>query len=226
MPRVLVIDDEPDIVDLVSHHLKSGGLEPVAALTGADGLRQAREVLPDLIILDLMLPDLEGTEVLRALRNDDRTRAIPIIFLTARSTEVDRVVGFELGGDDYVTKPFSPRELVLRVRAVLRRFADPEPAGMVRSGSLVIDPSRHRVEVDGVEIELTATEFRLLSYFIRRAGHVLGRDQLLDVVWGDEVFVTPRTVDTHIQRLRQKLGSAGQRIETVRGVGYRFAEAT
>jgi two-component system phosphate regulon response regulator PhoB len=226
MPRVLIIDDESDIVDLVSHHLKSGGLDPVGARTGTDGLKQARDLLPDLIILDLMLPDIEGTEVLRALRSDDRTRTIPIIFLSARSTELDRVVGFELGGDDYVTKPFSPRELVLRVRAVLRRFSDPEPTGILQSGSLVVDPTRHRVEADGVEIELTATEFRLLAFLMRRAGRVLGRDQLLDVVWGGEVFVTPRTVDTHIQRLRQKLGSAGQRIETVRGVGYRFAEAS
>jgi two-component system phosphate regulon response regulator PhoB len=226
MARVLVIDDEPDIVELVSHHLRGSGLEPVGAHTGGEGLRRARELVPDLIILDLMLPDIEGTEVLRALRTDERTRAIPVIFLSARSGEVDRVVGFELGGDDYVTKPFSPRELVLRVRAVLRRRGEPEDSGVLRVGALVLDSARHRAEMNGAPVELTATEFRLLAYLMRRAGRVLGRDQLLDAVWGDEVYVTPRTVDTHIQRLRQKLGPAGQQIETVRGVGYRFTEAS
>jgi two-component system phosphate regulon response regulator PhoB len=222
MAKILIVDDEPDIVELVSHHLRASGLVPLKALSGAAGIKRAREDLPDLIILDLMLPDVEGTEVLKALRSHERTRSIPVIFLSARSAEVDRVVGFELGGDDYVPKPFSPRELVLRVRAVLRRRAEPEETESLRSGGLVVDQAAHRVEVEGKAVELTATEFRLLTFLMRRPGRVLARDQLLDAVWGDEVYVTQRTVDTHVQRLRQKLGPAGQRIETVRGVGYRF----
>jgi two-component system phosphate regulon response regulator PhoB len=224
MAKILIIDDEPDIVDLVSHHLRGAGLDPVAALTGQDGLRRARE-RPDLIILDLMLPDIEGTEVLRALKADERTRAIPVLFLSARSGEVDRVVGFELGGEDYVGKPFSPRELVLRVRALLRRRVEGDGEVPLRVGNLVLDPAAHRVEVDGTVVELTATEFRLLYYLMRRAGRVLERDHLLDAVWGHDVHVTPRTVDTHVQRLRQKLGPAGDLVETVRGVGYRFRQA-
>ena len=220
MLKVLIIDDEPDIVDLVSHHLKAQGYEPLGAATGADGLARAREH-PDLIILDLMLPDMDGTEVLRALKADERTRSIPVIFLSARSGEVDRVVGFELGGEDYVPKPFSPRELALRVRAVLRRRQDAEEEAAVRRGGILVDTAGHRAEVDGVPIELTATEFKLLHYLITHPGRVLERDRLLDAVWGQDVYVTPRTVDTHVQRLRQKLGVHGRLIETVRGVGYR-----
>jgi two-component system phosphate regulon response regulator PhoB len=223
MAKVLIIDDEPDIVDLVSHHLRTHGYEPTGAATGADGLERAREH-PDLIILDLMLPDMDGTEVLRALKADERTRSIPVIFLSARSDEVDRVVGFELGGEDYVPKPFSPRELALRVRAVLRRRQDAEEeVAAIRRGAIMIDTAGHRAEVDGIPIELTATEFKLLHYLLRRPGRVLERDQLLDAVWGQDVYVTPRTVDTHVQRLRHKLGVHGKLIETVRGVGYRFA---
>jgi two-component system phosphate regulon response regulator PhoB len=220
MPKVLIIDDEPDIVDLVSHHLKAQGYEPLGAATGADGLARAREH-PDLIILDLMLPDMDGTEVLRALKAEERTRSIPVIFLSARSDEVDRVVGFELGGEDYVPKPFSPRELALRVRAVLRRRLDAAEEATVRRGGILIDTAGHRAEVDGVPIELTATEFKLLQYLLTHPGRVLERDRLLDAVWGQDVYVTPRTVDTHVQRLRQKLGVHGRLIETVRGVGYR-----
>ncbi|HWN82252.1 MAG TPA: winged helix-turn-helix domain-containing protein, partial [Candidatus Udaeobacter sp.] len=178
----------------------------------------------DLIILDLMLPDMDGTEVLRVLKADDRTRQIPVIFLSARTEEVDRVVGFELGAEDYVGKPFSPRELMLRVRALLRRRGDGEETGALRAGGLAVDLTSHRVEVDGEAVELTATEFRLLAHLMRKPGRVLERDRLLDAVWGQEVYVTPRTVDTHVQRLRQKLGSAGRLIETVRGVGYRFSD--
>ncbi len=223
MAKVLIIDDEPDIIELVSHHLKANGYSSIGAGTGADGLRRARE-RPDLIILDLMLPDMEGTEVLRALKADERTRAIPVIFLSARSGEVDRVVGFELGGEDYVVKPFSPRELVLRVRAVLRRRHDAEEAATLRRGGLEIDSGRHRALVDGSPVELTATEFKLLEYLMRHPGRVLARDRLLDAVWGHDVYVTPRTVDTHMQRLRHKLGGHGRLIETVRGVGYRLSE--
>jgi two-component system phosphate regulon response regulator PhoB len=223
MARILVIDDEPDLVDLVVHHLRASGHEAISAGSGRAGLERAREQ-PDLIILDLMLPDMDGTEVLRALKADDRTRPIPVIFLSARTDEVDRVVGFELGAEDYVAKPFSPRELVLRVRALLRRRGDSEDAAAMRAGGLTVDLGSHRVEVDGEPVELTATEFRLLAHLMRKPGRVLERDRLLDAVWGQEVYVTPRTVDTHVQRLRQKLGAAGNMIETVRGVGYRFSE--
>jgi len=223
MARILVIDDEPDLVDLVVHHLHANGHETVFAGTGRGGIERAREQ-PDLIILDLMLPDMDGTEVLRVLKADDRTRQIPVIFLSARTEEVDRVVGFELGAEDYVGKPFSPRELMLRVRALLRRRGDGEETGALRAGGLAVDLTSHRVEVDGEAVELTATEFRLLAHLMRKPGRVLERDRLLDAVWGQEVYVTPRTVDTHVQRLRQKLGSAGRLIETVRGVGYRFSD--
>jgi two-component system phosphate regulon response regulator PhoB len=223
MARILVIDDEPDLVDLVVHHLRANGHETVFAGTGRGGIERAREQ-PDLIILDLMLPDMDGTEVLRVLKADDRTRAIPVIFLSARTEEVDRVVGFELGAEDYVGKPFSPRELMLRVRALLRRRGDGDDTGALRASGLAVDLTSHRVEVDGEPVELTATEFRLLAHLMRKPGRVLERDRLLDAVWGQEVYVTPRTVDTHVQRLRQKLGSAGRLIETVRGVGYRFSD--
>jgi two-component system phosphate regulon response regulator PhoB len=223
MARILVIDDEPDLVDLVVHHLRASGHETVFAGTGRGGIERAREQ-PDLIILDLMLPDMDGTEVLRVLKADDRTRAIPVVFLSARTEEVDRVVGFELGAEDYVGKPFSPRELMLRVRALLRRRGDGEDTGALRASGLAVDLASHRVEVDGETVELTATEFRLLAHLMRKPGRVLERDRLLDAVWGQEVYVTPRTVDTHVQRLRQKLGSAGRLIETVRGVGYRFSD--
>ncbi len=223
MAKVLIIDDEPDIVDLVSHHLKANGHEPVGAGSAAEGLRLALD-RPDLIILDLMLPDMEGTEVLRALKAEERTRTIPVIFLSARSSEVDRVVGFELGGEDYVAKPFSARELMLRIRAVLRRRKEVEEETALRSGAVFLDPAGHRVEVDGSPIDLTATEFKLLAYLMKRSGRVLDRDRLLDAVWGQDVYVTQRTVDTHVQRLRQKLGASGHLIETVRGVGYRFSD--
>jgi two-component system, OmpR family, phosphate regulon response regulator PhoB len=224
MARILVIDDEPDLVDLVGHHLRANGHEIQSAGTGQLGIERARE-LPDLIILDLMLPDMDGTEVLRTLKGEERTRPIPVIFLSARTDEVDRVVGFELGAEDYVAKPFSPRELMLRVRALLRRHGDADDLGPLRMGGLLLEPAAHRVLVGDEPVTLTATEFRLLLYLMRRAGRVLERDHLLDAVWGQEVYVTPRTVDTHIQRLRQKLGPAGRHIETVRGVGYRFAES-
>jgi two-component system phosphate regulon response regulator PhoB len=223
MARILVIDDEPDLVELVVHHLRASGHDAVSATNGRAGIERAREQ-PDLIILDLMLPDMDGTQVLRVLKADDRTRAVPVIFLSARTDEVDRVVGFELGAEDYVAKPFSPRELMLRVRALLRRRGEVEDEGAMRAGGLTVDLGSHRVEVDGEAVDLTATEFRLLAHLMRKPGRVLERDRLLDAVWGQEVYVTPRTVDTHVQRLRQKLGSAGNLIETVRGVGYRFSD--
>jgi two-component system phosphate regulon response regulator PhoB len=195
-------------VDLVSHHLKAHGYEPLGAATGAAGLDRAREH-PDLIILDLMLPDMDGTEVLRALKADERTRSIPVIFLSARSDEVDRVVGFELGGEDYVPKPFSPRELALRVRAVLRRRQDAEEDGAVRRGGILIDPAGHRAEVEESRSSSRPPNSSC-STTLSLACRVLERDWL-DAVWGQDVYVTPRTVDTHVQRLRQKLGHGSDR---------------
>ena len=222
---VLVVDDERDLLDLVAHHLRGAGLDPVTTTRGADALRLAQEHQPAAILLDIMLPDLQGTEVLKRLRTDEATAGIPVIFLTARGEEVDRVVGFELGADDYVVKPFSPRELVLRVKALLRRSATGEEAAgdVLTRGAITLDPHRHRVDVGEETIDLTPTEFRLLQFLMERPGRVLTRDQLLNSVWGSEVFVTDRTVDTHVKRLRSKLGSGADLIETVRGVGYRFS---
>jgi two-component system phosphate regulon response regulator PhoB len=223
--RILVVDDEPDLRELVQFGLEQVGYEVETASTGHEALDRLRRATPDLVVLDLMLPDLSGTEVCREVRSDPTLAAVPIIMLTARSEEVDRVVGFELGADDYVTKPFSPRELALRVRAVLRRQKRaPGGAGSFSHAGLMVDPERHRCSVDGEEVELTAKEFQILACLMRRPGRVLTRERLLDEVWGSEITVTVRTIDTHMKRLREKLGSAGSYIETVRGVGYRFAE--
>ena len=223
--RVLVVDDEPDLLELVRFNLVQAGFAVDTAETGEEGLSKARRNPPDLLVLDLMLPDLPGTEVCRRLRGEERLSDTPVLMLTAKSEEVDRVVGFELGADDYVTKPFSPRELVLRVKAILRRAASPkDEQGILEHGPLRIDRERHRCWVDGSSIALTAKEFRLLSSLMTRAGRVMTRESLLDEVWGSDVTVTTRTIDTHLKRLREKLGSAGDLIETVRGVGYRFVE--
>jgi two-component system phosphate regulon response regulator PhoB len=172
-----------------------------------------------------MLPDLPGSEVCRQLRSDPALRDLPVLLLTAKAEEIDRVVGFELGADDYVTKPFSPRELVLRIQAILRRATgERATGGVLERGALLLDAERHRCTVEGVEIQLTAKEFRLLEALMSRPGRVLSRQQLLDDVWGSDISVTERTIDTHLKRLREKLGPAGDQIETVRGVGYRFAE--
>jgi len=223
--RILVIDDEPDLLELVRFHLAQEGFEVEIAATGREGLQAIRRGSPSLVVLDLMLPDLSGTELCRRIRADEHLAELPIIMLTARSEEVDRVVGFELGADDYVTKPFSPRELTLRVQAVLRRaqaLAEPERA--LHHGSLTLDPGRHRCSVAGESIGLTAKEFRILQVLMSRAGRVMSRQRLLELVWGADITVTERTIDTHLKRLREKLGSAGGLIETVRGVGYRFCE--
>jgi two-component system phosphate regulon response regulator PhoB len=186
----------------------------------------ARRERPDLVILDLMLPKVDGKEVCRRIRQEEETRTIPVVMLTARAEEVDRIVGFEIGADDYVTKPFSPQELVLRVQAIMRRTREPAPAtGPLRFAELTIDPERHRADVDGREIALTATEFRLLYHLAANAGKVQSREVLLDRVWGYAYEGYARTVDTHVRRLRHKLGSARDRIETLRGLGYRFREA-
>ena len=223
--RVLVVDDEPDLLELVRVNLAQGGYAVETAATGSEALAALRRAPPDVMILDLMLPDISGTELCARVRADQRLTGLPIIMLTAKSEEIDRVVGLELGADDYVTKPFSPRELALRVRAVLRRRAPSgEEARVFEHGSLRVDPDSHRASVEGREVTLTAKEFQLLVALMGRPGRVMTRERLLDEVWGSDISVTSRTIDTHLKRLREKLGPAGDLIETVRGVGYRFAE--
>ncbi|MBI3014730.1 MAG: response regulator [Candidatus Tectomicrobia bacterium] len=225
MSTVLVIEDEKDIADLVSYNLKTSGFRVLSAGDGQKALDIARREHPDLILLDLMLPGMDGTEVCKFLQRDETTRDIPIIMLTAKAEEVDRIVGLELGAEDYITKPFSPRELILRVRAVLRRLSPAaESPAVIRAGDLTIDVSAHRVLVRDWTIDLTATEFKLLATLAGRPGRVFTRDLLLDQVWGYEYPGATRTVDTHVRRLRAKLKACGRHIETVRGVGYRFLE--
>ena len=222
---ILVVDDEPDILELVRLSLAQEGFAVETAATAAAALAAIATKAPDIVVLDLMLPDMSGTEVCRTLRSKPESASLPVIMLTARSEETDRVVGFELGADDYVTKPFSPRELILRIRAVLRR-SEPvaPPTQMLRHEGLRLDPDRHRCHVGDAEVDLTAKEFGLLESLMHRRGRVLSREQLLDDLWGSDISVTHRTVDTHIKRLREKLGDAGEYIHTVRGVGYRFAD--
>jgi two-component system phosphate regulon response regulator PhoB len=223
-PKLLVVEDETDLVRTLEYNFRQAGFEVFTATSGRDGLRIAAAKTPDLVLLDLMLPDLQGVEVCRLLKADPKTRATPVIMLTARGEEVDRVVGFEIGADDYVTKPFSVRELVLRVRAVLRRGepSSGRPPEIVKLGQLTIDSEAHRVHVEGREVLLTALEFRLLRTLVQRRDRVQTRETLLNDVWGLNLNVETRTIDTHIKRLREKLGKAGSLIETVRGVGYRF----
>ena len=225
MAKILVVDDEPDAVELIEFNLRNAGFEVVTAADGAEALRKARATLPDLILLDVMLPEVDGLAVCKLLRHDPNTTSIPIIMLTAKAAEIDRVVGLELGADDYVTKPFSPRELVLRVKGLLRRGQTPETqAERMVFGELVIDIPRHLVTVLGKRLELTATEFKLLVLLARRRGRVQSREQLLKEVWEYDTLIDTRTVDTHMRRLREKLGRAAKHLNTVRGVGYCFAE--
>ncbi len=226
MPQtILVVDDERDIVELVRYNLAQAGYRVVSAVDGRQAVESARRERPDLIVLDLMLPVLHGGEVARLLKQDETTRHIPILMLTARGSEVDRVVGFELGADDYVVKPFSPRELVLRVQAILKREERPDDDERIVHDPLVIDVGAHTVRLKGREIVLTATEFKLLHRLAKRPGRAFTRDQLLSEVWGYGGDVETRTVDTHMKRLRAKLGPVGDWIETVRGIGYRFRPA-
>ncbi|MFO1462956.1 MAG: response regulator transcription factor [bacterium] len=225
--KVLIIEDEADIQQLLAFHFQQGGFRVEACSNGAEGLKKAREKRPDLIVLDLMLPGMDGFEVCRTLKGGQDTKTIPIIMLTAKGEEIDKVVGFELGADDYLTKPFSPRELLLRAKAVLRRGHKAEAGEAERQiqfGDLVVDLARHKVSLAGKEIELTAIEFKLLQYLLETKGRVQTRDTLLDKVWGYDAFVTTRTVDTHVKRLREKLGKFENYLETVRGIGYRFRE--
>jgi two-component system phosphate regulon response regulator PhoB len=222
--RILVVDDEPDITALVAYHLAKAGFRVSTAASGLEALRSAREERPDLVILDLMLPGVSGYDVLAELRSREETRDVGVILLTARREESDRIRGLSLGADDYLTKPFSPQELTLRVGAVLRRLEAPAVAAgsAIQAGPLLIDRSAHRVSVDGEDLTLTATEYKLLVTLVERRGRVQTRPQLLQAVWEAQPDIQTRTVDMHIQRLRSKLGDAGRFIETVRGFGYRF----
>ena len=223
--RILVADDEPDVLQLVSSNLKNAGFNVIKAQDGLSALTQARDTLPSLIVLDLMLPEMSGLEVCRTLKKDPHTSQIPIIMLTAKAEEVDRIVGLELGADDYLTKPFSPRELVLRVKSVIRRASGaPDTSEQLTLGDIKIDRARYEVSVAGRPVEFTATEFKLLTLLIERRGRVQSRDTLLNDVWGYESVIDTRTVDTHIRRLREKLGKSSDCIETIRGFGYRVAD--
>ena len=224
-PRILVVDDEPEAVELVEFNLKQAGYAVNTAGDGAEALRKARAQTPDLIVLDVMLPEMDGFEICKTLRLDAATARVPIIMLTAKAAEIDRVLGLELGADDYITKPFSPRELLLRVKKILARSVTEEKVEeQLRYGDLLIDLPRHLASWKGRHIELTATEFKLLTLLAQRAGRVQSRDQLLRDVWEYDSLIDTRTVDTHMRRLREKLGSAAKHLDTVRGVGYRFVE--
>ena len=220
--KILIMEDESDVADLLEMGLRKAGFKTSAATDGATGLQKARDDRPDVIILDLMLPKMSGLEVCRILKSETATSHIPILMLTAKAEEVDRIVGLEFGADDYVTKPFSPREVTLRIRAILRRGEKPEET--LKAGSISIDPARHQIRVNGKRVHLTSLEFKLLRTLIQRRGRVQDRDKLLNDVWGYESVIDTRTVDTHVRRLREKLGKAGDAIETVRGFGYRLRE--
>jgi two-component system, OmpR family, phosphate regulon response regulator PhoB len=223
---VLVVDDEQDLLSVLDFNLRSGGFETLLATTGEQALAHLRRRVPDLVLLDLMLPDLSGTELCARIKSDPRTKHVPVVMLTAKGEEIDRVVGFEVGADDYVTKPFSVRELVLRVRAVLRRSrggrAEERPPESV--GPLRVDLDAHRAFVGGAEIQLTPLEFKLLTTLMARLGRVQSREQLLEDVWEMSSELETRTVDTHVKRLREKLGSGRDLLETVRGIGYRLVD--
>jgi DNA-binding response OmpR family regulator len=224
-PKVLVVDDEPEAVELVEFNLRQGGFDVAVAADGAEALKKARGLMPSLIVLDLMLPEVDGLEVCKMLRRDSATAKVPIIMLTAKAAEIDRILGLELGADDYITKPFSPRELVLRVKRILQRGqASDQEQERLKFGELVIDGPRHLVTWRGKKVDLTATEFKLLMLLAQRRGRVQSRDQLLRDVWDYQSAIDTRTVDTHMRRLREKLGPASKFLDTVRGVGYRFVE--
>ena len=223
--KVLVVEDEEDVVELLMRAFKRvNGFNVIAASDGANGLRRAREESPALVVLDLMLPKMPGLEVCKILKSDVLTRHIPILMLTAKAEEIDRIVGLEMGADDYVAKPFSPREIVLRAQAILRRGEAPSEGESFVAGPITVDGVRHQVSVNGKVVHLTSLEFKLLRTLAQRRGRVQERDRLLSDVWGYERVIDTRTVDTHVRRLREKLGKAGERIETVRGFGYRLRD--
>lgn len=226
MPSVLIVEDDHDIAELVSFTLRKAGYKTEHVSTGREALTRARAHLPDAIVLDLMLPGIDGLQVCRTLRSESQTAAVPIIMVTARGEEADRVAGLDIGADDYLTKPFSPRELVARVRALLRRttISLTGAATIQRYRDLVLDPDRHEVTISGVPVKLTAKEFLLLAYLLERKGRLVSRDQLLTDVWGYEYTGGTRTVDVHIRRLREKIPMLGDAVETVKQFGYKLAE--
>ena len=224
-PRILIIEDERALTDVLTYNLQREGYETLVAHDGQEGLRKAQTLLPDLVILDLMLPVLNGLEVCRELRAGERTRQIPILMLTAKAEETDQVVGFSLGADDYVTKPFSVKVLVQRIKALQRRHeGTAETADVVEHQGVRIDRVRHQAYVESQQLDLTPTEFRLLECLLRQPGRAFARSQLMDAAIGEGALVLERTIDVHIKTLRRKLGPAGELIETVRGLGYRFRE--
>ena len=223
--NILIVEDERDVVELLVLNLrKAGGFAISTASDGVNGLNKARSDKPAFVILDLMLPRMPGLEVCKILKSDPATRHIPIMMLTAKAEEIDRIVGLEFGADDYVTKPFSPREVILRIQAILRRGEAKGEENHLTAGSIMIDPERHEVSVGGKRVNLTSLEFKLLCTLMQRRGRVQARDRLLNEVWGYESVIDTRTVDTHVRRLREKLGKAGSAVETVRGFGYRLRE--
>lgn len=224
-PKILVVDDEPDALELVGFNLRKAGFEVITAEDGAEALRKARDLAPAAMVLDVMLPEVDGLGVCKALRADPRTSGTAILMLTARAAEIDRVLGLELGADDYLTKPFSPRELVLRIRKLLERQVPAvAPKDVLRAGPVCVDVTRHEVTVRGKPVEMTATEFKLLAVLMERRGRVQSREQLLRDVWEYDSLIDTRTVDTHVRRVREKLGSAADILDTVRGVGYRIRD--
>jgi two-component system phosphate regulon response regulator PhoB len=222
--KILIVEDEASLVEVLTYNLQREGYEAVVAKEGREGLRKVQMLLPDLLILDLMLPGLNGLDICREVRSSPRTANIPILMLTARAEETDQVIGFAVGADDYVTKPFSVKVLMQRIKVLLRRAANPEPVGdVIESGEIRIDKRGHQVTVQGEPVALTPTEFRLLETLMRQPGRAFTRHDLMDAAVGDAI-VLERTIDVHIKSLRRKLGESGERIETVRGVGYRFQE--
>ena len=222
MPRVLIVEDEPPIAELIAVNLRHNGFQPTWAMDSETAQRELDDQLPDVILLDWMLPGESGLALAKKWRKDARTKSVPILMLTARGDESDRVAGLDAGADDYIIKPFSTKEMLARIRAVLRRRSPEMAGGVVAIGALVLDASTHRVTFDGQPLKMGPTEFKLLHYFMQNAERVHSRGQLLDKVWGDHVFIEERTVDVHVKRLREALGSAGVLIETVRGAGYRL----
>ncbi|MCD6168618.1 MAG: response regulator transcription factor [Caldisericia bacterium] len=223
MGKILIVDDEPDIVELVKINLEKNGFDVISSYTGREIFNLFKKFSIDLVILDLMLPDIDGLEICKILKSENETKNIPIIMLTAKDTEIDKVLGLELGADDYITKPFSPRELVARVRAVLRRTRKPSDESILKFDNILrIDLKKFEVFVNGKKINLTTTEFKLLKALAIRRGEVLSRNELLDYIWGSEKIVIDRTIDVHIKHLREKLGKVGKFIKNVRGVGYKL----
>ena len=220
--KILIVEDEPDVAELLAHHLKAAGFGVEIAENGRIALAAIKNQPPSLVVLDLMLPEMSGLDLCRTVKADPKTSNIAIVILSAKIEELDRVLGFELGADDYVVKPFSPREFVLRIRAILRRKSQGGKEDLLRVGNLLLDRSRHEVRAGDRLIECTATEFKLLSILMERQGRVQARDRLLSDVWGYDSIIDTRTVDTHMRRLRDKLGKFGRYIETVRGFGYRL----